>query len=975
MFWLIILGIIVIVILTGRDKTPTPPSNDLNQQWVDYIAAYRQNVKSKSEKALLSRMLDDLVAQGMPTPSASLLATAEVVDREEYDRFRLETSEAHGSEAGVQAAAAAVAQPESIVQAAPDWQAESPQATAAEPVKLDNTTLLLYFGAFLFIASAGLFVALSGAYGELRVATILTVMAALYFGGLWLYDNKPKLQSASYTFIGMGLMLAPLAGLATYSYVMRDRPELVWLLTSVLCLGLYGHALRKLKTPLMEYIFIGTFVSLFESAISVLKLPLYYYGWGFAAVGLCMQAWALYRKKATDYDEPATMSSGLLIPLSIMTALYMLPDYGVVQLGVSLLLAALYYGLQAWKAQDDYVRVNNTVVAQVSLLFSLSCFAYGWQHKLSHVVLVLMALGFIQLLVLMTKAASALTKSVATVGFLSLVTAALLAWQYPGEQVAATVFAAAYGVLIWIHQQRSDMYVVATLVAATLPFSIGLRAVETPWHAWGLAAATFGIALGQLAAFALTKRTALDTDEWRTSWRSMLLLTLGLGCFVSVFAGSVAILVAGVAVALTAYGIGHYDASPAWRQSSSLFAALPAVFSVSRPSAWLAALLVGCAWNLLLVVANRLELARWLGSALWLLLPVGFARVFPSLDTASWYAASYFVCMVGMVVARAVAQKRIARLPIALSELERRLHSDSQAYVAGYALAGIVSFVASLSGPRMLPAIMGTLQAALWVYIARSVERRPDIIGLVPVLLQGALWGTYRDASSVNLYVFGSTMIALAGYLYGWLQSAGKSTLDYGRQLQTASLIMLYLAPATAMFFETHWTMPLGLAVAGLATLHAAWGRAQNEREMAGGVVVLALMWLLGYNGVDNTQVYTHILAALFGLYAYWRNRLGDKETSHSYLVAMLCAATIPLGFEVMGGTGGGLYGWWFLGEQVAIMLFGMAIGDRFVTRWGMYVAVGAVLYQLRSLAWLSLTLLALFLIGLAVYRLQKSDK
>jgi hypothetical protein len=138
--------------------------------------------------------------------------------------------------------------------------------------------------------------------------------------------------------------------------------------------------------------------------------------------------------------------------------------------------------------------------------------------------------------------------------------------------------------------------------------------------------------------------------------------------------------------------------------------------------------------------------------------------------------------------------------------------------------------------------------------------------------------------------------------------------------------------------------------------------------------MVLAVMWLMQYNGVTNIQAYTHLLAAVFGAYAYWRSFRGDATVSDQYLQAMLVSATIPLALQVIAGNAGGLYGWWFLGEQIAIMLLGMTIRKRFVTRWGMYVAVGAVLYQLRSLAWLSLTLLALFLISLAVYQLQKSD-
>jgi hypothetical protein len=49
-----------------------------------------------------------------------------------------------------------------------------------------------------------------------------------------------------------------------------------------------------------------------------------------------------------------------------------------------------------------------------------------------------------------------------------------------------------------------------------------------------------------------------------------------------------------------------------------------------------------------------------------------------------------------------------------------------------------------------------------------------------------------------------------------------------------------------------------------------------------------------------------------------------------------------------------------------------MSIERRFVVRWGLYVAVGAVLYQLRGLGYAALAFLALFLIGLAVYKLQK---
>jgi len=55
-------------------------------------------------------------------------------------------------------------------------------------------------------------------------------------------------------------------------------------------------------------------------------------------------------------------------------------------------------------------------------------------------------------------------------------------------------------------------------------------------------------------------------------------------------------------------------------------------------------------------------------------------------------------------------------------------------------------------------------------------------------------------------------------------------------------------------------------------------------------------------------------------------------------------------------------------------MLIGMALGKGFVARWGLFVATAAVLYQLRNLGYLALGVLALVLIGIAVYSLQKHN-
>lgn len=128
--------------------------------------------------------------------------------------------------------------------------------------------------------------------------------------------------------------------------------------------------------------------------------------------------------------------------------------------------------------------------------------------------------------------------------------------------------------------------------------------------------------------------------------------------------------------------------------------------------------------------------------------------------------------------------------------------------------------------------------------------------------------------------------------------------------------------------------------------------------------------------GVKNAQAYTHTLVILFAAYAYWRNKRGEIKESDNYLMVMLATATIPLGLQALNDASGGLYGWWLIIEQIVFMLLGMGISKRFVTMWGLYVAVGAVLYQLRGLGWAALTVLAIFIIGLAMYKIQKyTDK
>lgn len=202
-------------------------------------------------------------------------------------------------------------------------------------------------------------------------------------------------------------------------------------------------------------------------------------------------------------------------------------------------------------------------------------------------------------------------------------------------------------------------------------------------------------------------------------------------------------------------------------------------------------------------------------------------------------------------------------------------------------------------------------------------------------------------------------------------REAGDQQVGLHSVLQVC-LGVAFVAPLSAILgVRGNWLMAISLLVAGaLVQYHIRAGK-QDDKELAGSVIVLAIWWLLYFAHVHAVQAYVHVAVATFALYAYWRYKRGERVQSDAYLWWMIGVATVPLALQALSGAGA-LYGWWLLLEQVAIMLLGMSIGRKFVTRWGLYVAVAAVLYQLRGLGYAALAFLALFLIALAIYKLQK---
>jgi hypothetical protein len=935
-----------------------PDMQMYNRQWAEFILSYQNVAKSKAEKALLRRMLKDLSDQGK---TGGLL----LLD-DDGTPVVPAMQAAYASQRVVMPTATAAAQ---------SYTYTPPTKTSAQ-IQLDNASLLLYFGAFLLVASVGLFVAFGGLPGELRTFIVALVSVGMYGSGLWLFDNKPKLKQAGLAFVGIGIAIMPLVGLAAYIFVFNlANAPLAWLITSVLCLGMYTHALIKLRSTFLDYLFIFTIVSLFESAVSISHAPVYYFGWMLALIGLIATLVGRYGHMWNDLQEPSNVSSSLFVPASIFISLVLVTHDGLGQLGVSLLLAGAYYALCIGTSTGG-TQQGNAVTAQASLLAGICAVVYATSKNIQTTFMVLLVCNALQtmLIVWWDKNNTTLRYNFATIAMLSYIAATILAIGRPSMVAASVIIIVIGSLTVWWHQHRADAYVVAVTAWMSLPAVFVLYVTKPHLSAVILAQITAGSLLIQfLALLAAKKRFQTDhtlVDQYMYLASTAVVLVLGFTTtpWMSYWLT--------VIVAVTYLILAQLQKSKDWNAVAGFVVLVPLLWFDRSQGVLLLTCLTALLTNIYLALRYRHEVHRWLSTALWLLLPVALGG---GLLGGRWnvttYAWAYMLAMLGLLLSRAIARGIVflsAKVPLASFA-----KNTSTSYQAGYCFAGVTAVCLSLVGnnSQIHTSLLLVLLTGLTVFISQVLEKNDQILALVPLLLQGFMLSVWRPVGhqQVALYLFMTSLLALASYMVITTEQKGRKIM---RSVQYGALMAVLIAPASLLVLGySVWSMPLGLLLAALLFLYDMRTSDQVTKEALCTVAVVAIMWMLYLGGVREEQVYTHVLVVLFAAFAYWRHSKNQPDQSNSYLYAMLATATIPLALQALSGVAGGLYGWWLLLEEVFFMIIGMAINKKFVVQWGLYVSVAAVLYQLRGLGWAALTFLAIFLIGLAVYKIQKNNQ
>lgn len=962
LFWLLILGLIIFL-LTRDGKKPRPESTEArlaehNIEWIRFIAAYRNLAKNKSEKALIDRMLSDADKQGISAGAILTEPGLELVQKQPQ-------------------MAAATAQV--------DYQYEPVPAREynISKVETDNVSLLLYFGAFLFVASVGLFVAFGGANGAVRTTAAFLVMIVMYGAGIWLFRNKPKLVQAGIAFSGMGMTIAPLVGVAAYYYLFaQTNGPAIWFATSLMCMAMYIHALWIFRQPLVSYILIFTFLSLFESGVSIIEAPIYYFGWAMALVGIILAVASRLKGFWPEMQESSRGSSQLLLPLSVLASLVLLPNHGAGQLGISLLFAAAFYGLEALNTEGS-ARENNAVTTHIASVVGIICINYAASQSWTFVAVSILIINVVQLLaILIVKQAGALWRNFASVLMLTAMAGWAAAWVNSGVLLAATALLVCIGMVVWISQMRIESYALSVLAWMALPLVLGQEFLTVRLEPASQAALMLSALLVQLGLYMWHKPKSKNAS-WEVPAQQLYLFSAIAVLVAALFATPWLCFVLSAAIVGTIILLAEHETDGDWAVVAGVMAVVPALRAFGSPGALVAATLAALLVNIMLSLRFRQAHNRWISTVLWLFLPVSLGSGITAFNwTAATYAWAYLAVMLGLILSRVIARGGLlvsSKVPLA-----SYAKSASYSYVSGYCLAALLSVCLALtaSDSRLHASLILSILTVIFYWLGRFIEKRTDFLAVIPLLAQGVLWSVMRPVAgeqSMVIYLLLSTALAVVSYFLPAevpVADAANSPSAVAR-LQEGAVAATYVAPAAVMAISgTIWPMPFGLMIAGLVTYYHVRNTTQQNRELAGAIVVASILWFMWFLEVRELQAYTHVIVAMFAAYAFWRSERGEAAQSDQYLMYMLAMATIPLGLQALGGQAGGLYGWWLLLEQIAFMLIGMAIKKRIVTLWGLYVAVGAVLYQLRDLGWAALTVLAMFLIGIAVYKLQKhSDK
>ncbi|WGM19321.1 hypothetical protein QEH68_14980 [Paenarthrobacter sp. OM7] len=249
---------------------------------------------------------------------------------------------------------------------------ETPEAAAARKAKRDqqNINVTLYVASLLLVAAGALFVGTS-LPALFRFAGICFITTLFYVAGLVIHAKMPRLRPAAVAFVGTGLALIPVTGLAMYNFVLPNGPA-AWLVTSLLGTAVYAYTAVRLDNKVLAFLSLSFLVSTAWSGVSVLGGALVWYFTALIGVAIVLTLGALIRPRWLPplYVRPLMVLHPYVVPL-VALAVTVTPhllakgEYPLV-----MLMCGMYFAVMAFIPQARY-RLQHAYGARATLTLAL----------------------------------------------------------------------------------------------------------------------------------------------------------------------------------------------------------------------------------------------------------------------------------------------------------------------------------------------------------------------------------------------------------------------------------------------------------------------------------------------------------------------------------------------------------------------------------------------------------------------------
>ncbi|MEV7605379.1 hypothetical protein AB0N65_08050 [Paenarthrobacter sp. NPDC089322] len=265
---------------------------------------------------------------------------------------------------------------------------ESAEAAAVRKAKRDqqNINITLYVASLLLVAAGALFLGTS-LPELLRFVGICCITALFYVCGMVIHARVPRLRPAAIAFVGTGLALIPVTGLAMYNFALHNGPA-AWLVTSILGTLAYTYAALRLDNKVLAFLSLTFVISTAWSGVSVLGGALVWYFTALIGMAILLTLMALLSPRWLPplFLRPVMTLHPFVVPL-VAVAVTCMPQFlAKGEYAMVMAMCGIYFAVMVFVPRAKF-RLQHFYASRTALTLAVLGLVWDVSSDATHVML------------------------------------------------------------------------------------------------------------------------------------------------------------------------------------------------------------------------------------------------------------------------------------------------------------------------------------------------------------------------------------------------------------------------------------------------------------------------------------------------------------------------------------------------------------------------------------------------------------